>query len=206
MPQSEFNHGIDPKLFFDPHNLLFGFNFWNPWDREKKKPVNFSISSTADPKGTWNTYPIPAPIGVDAGGNGFSRQWVGYSFPGGPERSFVFKTAQAKAGQPLTVWHFAGHLGHPVKTQDAIDELYFVDLTDKEILITKVADGGDGSPVVASVARKPHGFKRHSGRWRRPHRPVDHPEHHRRKGQWRHRDRKNSLFHASMLRFTPSHW
>ncbi|MCF7734123.1 MAG: hypothetical protein K9N23_20735 [Akkermansiaceae bacterium] len=159
VPQSEFNNGIDPKLFFNPHDKTFGFNFWNPWDKEKLKPVNFSISETADPKGAWNTYPIPAPNGVDGGGNGFSRQWIGYSFPGGPERSFVFKTAEAKAGKPLTVWHFAGHLGHPVKTQDAIDELYFVDLTDSEIIITKVADASDGTPVIASVARKPHGFK-----------------------------------------------
>lgn len=159
VPQSEFNNGIDPKLFFDLHHRVFAFDFWNPWDQEKKKPVNVSVSETADPRGAWNTYPVPAPGGVDGGGNGHSRQWLGYSFPGGPERTFVMKMAELKAGQPATVYHFAGHLGHPVQTQDPMDELYFVELTDQDIVITKVADGGDGAPVVAGVARKPHGFK-----------------------------------------------
>ena len=35
-----FNGGIDPKLFYDSHNQVFGFDLWNPWDKEKKKPVN----------------------------------------------------------------------------------------------------------------------------------------------------------------------
>jgi hypothetical protein len=159
VPQSEFNNGIDPKLFFDHHNRVFGFDLWNPWDKEKKKPVNISVSETADPKGAWNTYPVPAPQGVDGGGIGHSRMWLGYSFPGGPERTFVMKMAEVKSGKPATVHHFDGHLGHPVNTQDAIDELHFIDLTKDEIVITKVADGGDGTPVVASVTRKPHGFK-----------------------------------------------
>jgi hypothetical protein len=159
VPQSEFNNGIDPKLFFDHHNRVFAFDLWNPWDKEKKKPVNVSVSETADPKGAWNTYPVPAPKGVDGGGIGHSRMWLGYSFPGGPERTFVMKMAEVKSGKPATVYHFDGHLGHPVNTQDAIDELHFVDLTDKEIVITRVADGGAGTPVVSSVARKPHGFK-----------------------------------------------
>jgi hypothetical protein len=159
VPQSEFNNGIDPKLFFDHHNRVFAFDLWNPWDKEKKKPVNVSVSETADPKGAWNTYPVPAPKGVDGGGIGHSRMWLGYSFPGGPERTFVMKMAEVKSGKPATAYHFDGHLGHPVNTQDAIDELHFVDLTDKDIVITKVADGGDGTPVVSSVTRKPHGFK-----------------------------------------------
>jgi len=89
--QSVFNGGIDPKLFFDLHNQVFGFDIWNPWDKEKKKPVNISISETSDPTKAWNTYPVPAPGGRDGGGIGYSKQWVGYEFPGGPEQNFVLK-------------------------------------------------------------------------------------------------------------------
>ena len=32
--QNCFNKGIDPKLFFDAHNKVFGFDLWNPWDDE----------------------------------------------------------------------------------------------------------------------------------------------------------------------------
>lgn len=159
VPQSAFNNGIDPKLFFDLNNRFFAFDLWNPWDKEKLKPVNVSVSETADPKGAWNTYPVPAPGGVDGGGIGHSRKWIGYSFPGGPERTFVLKTAEVKAGKPATAYHFAGTLGHPVHTQDALDDLYFVDLTGTDIVLTRVADSGDGTPEVAEVIRKPHGFE-----------------------------------------------
>lgn len=158
VPQSEFNNGIDPKLFFDLHNRIFGFDLWNPWDKEEKKPVNISVSETSDPRGAWNTYPVPAPRGVDGGGIGYSKKWIGYSFPGGPERTFILKTAEAKAGKPATIWHFAGSLGHPVYTQDSTADLHFVDLTDSEIVITRVAESADGSPIIKSVVRKPHGF------------------------------------------------
>ena len=107
-----FNGGIDPKMFFDPHNRVFGFDLWNPWDRAKEKPVNISISETSDPTGAWNTYPVPAPAGRDGGGIGFSKKWIGYTFPGGREQTFVMEMAEAKAGKPAKVYHFAGNLGH----------------------------------------------------------------------------------------------
>ncbi len=154
-----FNGGIDPKLFYDPHNKVFGFDLWNPWDRAKQKPVNISVSETSDPTGAWNTYPIPAPDGRDGGGIGFSKKWIGYSFPGGKSQTFVLKTAESKAGKPATVYHFAGNLGHPVATQDAEDDLYFVKLTRRNIEITRVADSGDGTPVSTKTLSKPHGFK-----------------------------------------------
>ena len=157
--QSEFNNGIDPKLFFDVHNRVFGFNLWTYWDKEKVKPVNVSISETADPRGAWNTYPVPSPKEVDGGGIGYSRKWIGYSFPGGDERTFVMKMAEAKAGQPATVYHFAGSLGHPVNTVDPIDDLYFVELTRRDIVLTRVSASSDGSPEAAEVARKAHGFE-----------------------------------------------
>jgi len=102
---------------------------------------------------------VPAPGGEDGGGIGHSRKWIGYSFPGGPEQTFVMKMADAKAGKPATVYHFAGNLGQPVSNQDALDDLYFVDLTDTEIVITRVTDGGDGTPVVVSIVRRQHGLR-----------------------------------------------
>ena len=53
--QNVFNGGIDPKLFFDPHSRVFGFDLWNPWDEEKLKPVNISVSATSDPTGARGT-------------------------------------------------------------------------------------------------------------------------------------------------------
>jgi len=154
-----FNGGIDPKLFFDAHNGVFGFDLWNPWDREKKKPVNISVSETDDPTGAWNTYPVPAPGGRDGGGIGYSRMWIGYSFPGGPEQTFVMRMSEAKSGKPATVYHFAGNLGHPVATQDATDDLYFLRLTRRNIVITRVAASEGGTPVAAVVAEMSHGWK-----------------------------------------------
>lgn len=154
-----FNGGIDPKMFFDSHNQVFGFDLWNPWDKEKQKPVNISVSESNDPTGAWNTYPIPAPGGRDGGGIGYSKQWIGYTFPGGPEQSFVLKTADAKAGNPVSVYHFAGNLGHPVATQDAVDDLFFVKLGRRQIEVTRVSAGSDGIPVTEVVGSTPHELK-----------------------------------------------
>ncbi len=154
--QAGFNGGIDPKLFFDPHNRVFGFDLWNPWDKAKKKPVNISISETSDPTGAWNTYPVPAPDGRDGGGIGFSKRWIGYSFPGGKDRTFVMKMADAKAGKPATIYHFAGTLGHPVVTQDDTDDLYFVKVGGREITVVKVTAREDGKPEVVEVGSTKH--------------------------------------------------
>ncbi|MEM7474862.1 MAG: hypothetical protein AAF483_07710, partial [Planctomycetota bacterium] len=154
-----FNNGIDPKLFYDAHNEVFGFDLWNPWDQAKLKPVNISVSATKDPTAAWNTYPVPAPGGVDGGGIGYSKGWIGYTFPGGPQQSFVLKTAEAKAGKPATVYHFDGNLGHPVATQDALDELYFVKLTRRNIEFTRVSTLPDGSPLAEFVVSAPHNFQ-----------------------------------------------
>lgn len=137
VPQKEFNDGIDPKMAFDLHNRVFLFDLWWHYDPPKTKPVNISVSETSDPRGAWNTYPVPAPNGVDGGGIGYSRTFIGYSFPGGAERTFVLKTAEAKAGKPVTVWHFSGSLDHPVFVQDPIDDLFFVELTETEIVLTR---------------------------------------------------------------------
>ncbi len=154
-----FNGGIDPKLFYDSHNQIFGFDLWNPWDKAKLKPVNISVSESKDPTGAWNTYPVPAPEGRDGGGIGYSKKWIGYSFPGGEARTFVLKTLEAKTGKTATVYHFNGSLGHPVATQDAIDDLYFVKLSRDRLVVTRVADSGDGTPVASQVFSTPHRFK-----------------------------------------------
>ncbi|MEC9091906.1 MAG: hypothetical protein VX438_04315 [Planctomycetota bacterium] len=160
--QSAFNGGIDPKIFFDPHNRVFGFDLWNPWDKEKLKPVNVSVSETSDPLGAWNTYPVPAPKGRDGGGIGYSRKWIGYSFPGGPEQTFVLKMSAVKSGKPATVYHFRGNLGHPVATQDPTDDLYFFQLGRRDFVLKRVTDRGDGTPVVVEAGSTPHGL-RHVG-------------------------------------------
>src|SRR5579859_3328974 len=33
--QKCFKNGIDPKLFYDPYNKVFGFDLWVYWDKEK---------------------------------------------------------------------------------------------------------------------------------------------------------------------------
>lgn len=154
--QNAFNGGIDPKLFFDPHNRVFGFDLWNPWDKEKLKPVNVSISETEDPTGAWNTYPVPAPKGVDGGAISYSRRWIGYTFPGGQERLFVMKMSEVKSGQPATVYHFSGFPGQPVATQDAVDELYFVKVTERQFIVHRIVTADDGTPRCEQTGATDH--------------------------------------------------
>jgi hypothetical protein len=158
VPQSEFNNGIDPKMGFCVNNRVHFFDLWDPWDKDGKKPVNISVTESADPRLAWNTYPVPAPKGVDGGGIGNSRRWVGYSFPGGDENTFVMSLPDMKKGKPVNVYHFKGSLGHPVFTQDKVDDLIFVALDDKDMVLTTVGDNGEGLPVIKGVVRKPHGF------------------------------------------------
>ncbi len=157
--QDAFNGGIDPKLFFDPHSRVFGFDLWNPWDQEKLKPVNISISETDDPTGAWNTYPVPAPQAVDGGAISFSRRWVGYTFPGGEERLFVMKMEELKAGQPATVFHFQGFPGQPVATQDPVDELYFVNITNRQFIVHRIVAADSGNPQCEKVGATDHGLE-----------------------------------------------
>ncbi len=154
-----FNGGIDPKLFYDSHNQVFGFDLWNPWDKEKLKPVNISVSETSDPTGAWNTYAIPAPDGRDGGGIGYSKKWIGYSFPGGKAQTFVMKAAQARGGEAATIFHFEGNLGHPVFTQDDMEDLYFVKLSRTKISLTRITEASDGTPVATPSVSARHNFQ-----------------------------------------------
>lgn len=154
-----FNGGIDPKLFYCMNNRVFGFNIWNPWDKAKLKPVNISVSETKDPTGAWNVYPVPAPDGRDGGGLGCSKQWIGYTFPGGKDRTFVFSIADAKRGKPVTVYHFPGSLGQAALTQDDENALYFLAIEGKDLVISRIRDRGNGTPVAEEVGRKSHGLE-----------------------------------------------
>lgn len=154
--QKCFNDGIDPKLCYDAHNKVFIFDLWWYYDKAKTKPVNISVSATSDPRSAWNTYPVPAPHGVDGGAVGYSRKWIGYSFPGGKEQSIVMKTADAKAGKPATVYHFEGNLGSPVFTQDKEDDLYFFQIRRGDFIIRKITEDKNGQPYCVLVAKVPH--------------------------------------------------
>jgi hypothetical protein len=157
--QKCFNDGIDPKMFFDMHNKVFAFDLWWYYDKPKIKPVNIAVSETNDPTGAWNIYPVPAPNGVDGGGIGFSKKWIAYSFPGGSENTFVMRMADAKAGKPATIYHFKGSLGHPVFTQDNIEDLYFFDIEDSLFVIRKITEDATGQLYCQVVSRKQHNLK-----------------------------------------------
>lgn len=157
--QSCFNDGIDPKMFFDIHNKVFVFDLWWYYDKEKTKPVNISVSESSDPTAAWNTYPISRTDEVDGGGIGYSKKWIGYSYPGGEENTFVLRMNEAKAGKPATIYHFKGSLGHPVFMQDAIDDLYFFSIEREDFVIRKVTEDNDGKPYAVVVSLKQHQLK-----------------------------------------------
>lgn len=157
--QKCFNNGIDPKMFFDIHNKIFVFDLWWYFDSLKTKPVNISVSETSDPTAAWNTYPVSRIAEVDGGGLGYSKKWIGYSYPGGVENTFIMKTSEAKAGKPATIYHFKGSLGHPVFMQDAMDDLYFFEIKKDRFIIRKVSEDANGNPYCQIVSNKPHGLK-----------------------------------------------
>ena len=157
--QKCFNNGIDPKLFFDIHNKVFVFDLWWYYDKPKTKPVNIAVSETSSPTGAWNIYPVSRTEEVDGGGIGYSKKWIGYSYPGGEDNTFVLRTTDAKAGKPVTIFHFKGSLGHPVFMQDQIDDLYFFDIEDDQFIIRKVSEDTNGQPYCQLVSKKPHHLK-----------------------------------------------
>ena len=157
--QKCFNNGIDPKLFFDIHNKVFVFDLWWYYDKEKTKPVNIAVSETNNPTGAWNIYPVSRTEEVDGGGIGYSKKWIGYSYPGGKENTFIMRMADAISGKPATIYHFKGSLGLPVFMQDSIDDLYFFAIEKDEFVIRKVSEAADGQPYCVVVSRKPHELK-----------------------------------------------
>ncbi len=157
--QKCFNNGIDPKLFFDIHNRTFVFDLWWYYDKEKTKPVNIAVSETDNPLAGWNIYPVSRKEEVDGGGIGYSRKWIGYSYPGGEENSFILRSAEARKGLAATIFHFKGSLGHPVFTQDNIDELYFFEINDSTYTIRRIKEDKQGQPYSEEVVTSAHGLQ-----------------------------------------------
>ncbi len=159
--QSCLNEGIDPKLFFDLHNKVFAINFWHYYDDAKQKPLNLSVSATQNPLGKWHIYPISLKEAVDGGGLGYSKKWLGYAYPkdnntGG---TLVVSTAEAKSGQTSKVYHFDKEFGQPVFGQDSDDDIYFLAIDDKDLILHKITTDSNGLPHVVKVWQKPHSLQ-----------------------------------------------
>ena len=127
-------------------------------DKPKAKPVNVSVSETSDPTKAWNIYPVSRTEEEDGGAIGYSRKWIGYSYPGGEENTFVMRTAEAKAGKPATIYHFKGSLGLPVFVQDATDDMYFVDVDSADIFVRKLSADKRGEPYAITITHAHHGW------------------------------------------------
>lgn len=151
-----FLDGIDPKMAFDIHNRVFLFDIWQYYDKPKKKPVHIAVSESADPTKGWNIYAISRPEEVDGGGIGYSRDWIGYTNPGGPEQTLVISTKDAKAGKAVKVYHFKEGFGQVVYNQDRSGSLYFLKFTPKQVEIREVRKTGDGTPALVSTVVKEH--------------------------------------------------
>ena len=157
--QKCFNNGIDPKMFYDIHNKVFVFDMWWYYDKPKTKPVNISVSETNNPLGAWNIYPVSRTEEVDGGSIGYSKKWIGYSYPGGEDNTFIMRSAEAISGKPATIYHFKGSLGSPIFMQDDSDDLYFFQIEGDWFVIRKVTEGTDNQPYCEVVSRKRHKLK-----------------------------------------------
>jgi len=70
------------------------------------------------------------------------------------------KMDEVKSGRPATVYHFPGSLGHPVATQDDVDELYFFEITGNGgFVIRRIVTLEDGSPICEVVSNRSHSIK-----------------------------------------------
>ena len=125
----------------------------------RKKPVNISVSETSEPAAGLEHLSRNSSQGSRWCRNRFSKCWIGYTFPGGPEQTFVLKPKRSNQGSRATAYHFNGNLGHPVCTQDDEEDLYFVSITNKNIRINKVSESADGTPVVEQLADAKHGLE-----------------------------------------------
>lgn len=157
--QKCFNDGIDPKMFFDIHNKRFVFDLWWYYDKPKIRPVNIAISATSNPLQEWYIYPVPARDGEDGGGIGYSRKWIAYSFPGGACNTFVMRSSDMQQAKRTMVYHFQGSLGHPVFTQDAMDDLFFVDIDEVNIAMNRISEDKDRNIYAQEVWRVAHQLK-----------------------------------------------
>jgi hypothetical protein len=159
--QACLNDGIDPKLFFDIHNKVFAIDFWHYYDKPKKKPLNLSVSSSADPTKSWNTYPISLTTAEDGGGLGYSKKWIGYTYPKEKNQSgtLLILTDDAKKGKETKIYHFDRDLGQPAFGQDAVDDLYFLDVNSTNFTLNKIETNAENEPYITQVWQNPHQLK-----------------------------------------------
>jgi hypothetical protein len=158
--QDCFNEGIDPKLFFDVHNQIFALDYWHYYDQPKKKPLNISVSSSADPTKRWSIYPISLTTAEDGGALGYSKKWMGYTYPkdaGGG--TLLLLTDDAKNGKATKVYHFDRNIGQPAFGQDATDELYFLEVNETNFTLNKITTDAQNIPYISKVWEKAHQLK-----------------------------------------------
>jgi hypothetical protein len=158
--QSCFNEGIDPKLFFDAHNQVFALDYWHYYDQPKKKPLNISVSSTANPTKSWNIYPISLTTATDGGALGYSKKWLGYTYPkdtGGG--TVLLLTEDAKNGKETKVYHFGRNIGQVAFGQDTEDDIYFLEVDETNFTLNKITTDAQNIPYVSKVWEKAHQLK-----------------------------------------------
>jgi hypothetical protein len=152
--------GIDPKLFFDIHNQFFAIDFYHYYDQPKKKPVNISVSASSDPTKGWHTYAVSLPTAEDGGGLGYSKKWLAYTYPEVEKGSTILlSSADAKSGKPTKVYHFDNDFGQPAFGQDALDDIYFLQVNDTIFTLHKITTDADNVPYVAKIWEKTHGLE-----------------------------------------------
>jgi hypothetical protein len=159
--QACLNEGIDPKLFFDMHNQIFAIDFWHYYDAAQKKPLNLSVSASADPTKKWHTYPISLTTAEDGGGLGYSKKWLGYTYPkanntGG---TLLIATADAKQGKDAKIFHFDRFIGQPAFGQDASDDIYFLETDETNFTLNKITTDAQNVPYITKVWQKVHQLK-----------------------------------------------
>jgi hypothetical protein len=156
--QACFNEGIDPKLFFDIHNKVFAIDYWHYYDTPKKKPLNISVSGSADPTKSWSTYPISLTTAVDGGALGYSKKWLGYTYPKDADKggTLLLSSEDARLGKETKVYHFDRAIGQPAFGQDATDDIFFLDVDDTNFTLHKITTDTQNVPYITKVWQKAH--------------------------------------------------
>ncbi|WP_145199694.1 hypothetical protein [Planctomycetes bacterium Poly30] len=174
-------YGVDPRVCFQRQARAFVMDVWWHWGDSNFKNNNIMVSETDDPRGPWNSYAVSGPGGVIGGAVAASQRWTGHTLPGTercdiwfpeppktptvPETrevldsTLVLSTPDMKAGQPTRAYHFDGLLGHPVLSQDPVDPLYFLRITDRHFIINMVEADGAGGPRWRQLGASLHGLE-----------------------------------------------
>jgi hypothetical protein len=85
---------------------------------------------------------------------------MGYTYPkdkGGGTLALL--TSDAKQGKVTKIYHFDRAIGQPAFTQDATDDLYFLDVDDMNFTLNKITADNQNVPFIEEVWKKAHGLK-----------------------------------------------